>query len=135
MEEQHAALVAESLIVLGLMFRTRGIHALSLSLVGLEDRDSLRVLHGAFAPANGATVLTRRFTTSGSTSTRSARPVPAGPRYAAERVRPGHALVPVNWLPSGRTKPVACTAQLGRDHRKYGVRQEHYAQACARRGC
>lgn len=96
--------------------------------MGLEDRDSLRVLHAAFDPANGAEVLTRRFYNQWFDSDTEVRDL-FPPDLDAQR--DAFALA-MHWvlgeLVAQRAhEPVALLAQLGRDHRKYGVRQEHYA--------
>jgi NAD(P)H-flavin reductase/hemoglobin-like flavoprotein len=95
--------------------------------VGLDDRDSLRTLRAAIDPVFGDNELVRRFYTDWfalDPTTRDMFP----PDMTAQRASFGRAL----WWVLGeiieqRTEePVAFLAQLGRDHRKYGVRQEHY---------
>lgn len=96
--------------------------------MGLEDRDSLRVLHAAFAPENGAAVLTRRFYNQWfaiDTGVRDLFP----PDLEAQR---NAFALAMHWVlgelvAQRANEPVALLAQLGRDHRKYGVRREHYA--------
>jgi len=96
--------------------------------VGLLDRDSLRVLHDAFAPENGAEVLVRRFYNQWfaiDTEVRDLFPPDL------EHQRNAFALA-IHWVlgelvAQRAEEPVAFLAQLGRDHRKYGVRHEHYA--------
>ncbi|BBY44577.1 FAD-binding oxidoreductase [Mycolicibacterium celeriflavum] len=95
--------------------------------MGLDDRDALRVLRDAVDPALGSGELVRRFYTHWfaiDTSVRDLFP----PDMEAQRNRFAQA---VTWvlgeLASQRAQePVAFLAQLGRDHRKYGVAQHHY---------
>jgi NAD(P)H-flavin reductase/hemoglobin-like flavoprotein len=94
--------------------------------VGLEDRDALRVLHDAVHPSD-ATGLIRRFYTRWfdlDVSTRDLFP----PDMEGQRAAFAHAL---HWvygeLAAQRAEaPVAFLAQLGRDHRQYGVQPAHY---------
>lgn len=97
--------------------------------MGLEDRDALRVLHAAFneEAARDASSLIGRFYTrwfSRDVALRDMFP----PDMAGQRAAFAHAM---NWvygeLVAQRAQaPVAFLAQLGRDHRKYGVAPEHY---------
>ncbi|OBG17658.1 2-polyprenylphenol hydroxylase [Mycolicibacterium celeriflavum] len=95
--------------------------------MGLDDRDALRVLRDAVDPALGSGELVRRFYTHWfaiDTSVRDLFP----PDMEAQRNRFAQA---VTWvlgeLAAQRAQePVAFLAQLGRDHRKYGVAQHHY---------
>ncbi|KUH82166.1 MULTISPECIES: FAD-binding oxidoreductase [unclassified Mycobacterium] len=95
--------------------------------MGLDDRDALRTLRDAVDPALGSGELVRRFYTHWfaiDTSVRDLFP----PDMEAQRNRFAHA---VTWvlgeLAAQRAQePVAFLAQLGRDHRKYGVTQHHY---------
>jgi NAD(P)H-flavin reductase/hemoglobin-like flavoprotein len=100
--------------------------------VGLEDRDALRVLRDAFnlndpRLANDATELVRRFYTHW-----FALDVPVRdlfpPEMDAQRAAFAHAL---HWVygelvDQRAEEPVALLAQLGRDHRKYGVLPTQY---------
>jgi NAD(P)H-flavin reductase/hemoglobin-like flavoprotein len=94
--------------------------------VGLEDRDALRLLHDAVHPAE-ATGLIRQFYARWfylDVSTRDLFP----PDMAAQRTAFAEAL---HWvygelIAQRAEAPVAFLAQLGRDHRKYGVRPAHY---------
>jgi NAD(P)H-flavin reductase/hemoglobin-like flavoprotein len=94
--------------------------------VGLEDRDALRVLHGAVHPSD-ATGLIRKFYSRWfdiDISTRDLFP----PDMQAQREAFAQAL---HWVygelvAQRADAPVAFLAQLGRDHRKYGVRPAHY---------
>jgi NAD(P)H-flavin reductase/hemoglobin-like flavoprotein len=87
--------------------------------VSLNDRDALAVLH-----ANG---LIGRFYTRWFSFAASPRDL-FPPDMAAQRAAFAHAL---KWLygelvAQRSHEPVAFLAQLGRDHRKYGVQAEHY---------
>jgi NAD(P)H-flavin reductase/hemoglobin-like flavoprotein len=94
--------------------------------VGLEDRDALRVLHDAVHPSD-ATGLIHRFYSRWfdlDVSTRDLFP----PDMAGQRAAFAQAL---HWvygeLVAQRAEaPVAFLAQLGRDHRQYGVQPAHY---------
>jgi len=93
--------------------------------VSLEDRDALRVLRDAFEPDQPGVVA--RFYThwfAVDTSVRDLFP----PEMDRQRVAFAHAL---HWvygeLVARRAEePVAFLAQLGRDHRKFGVLPRHY---------
>ena len=95
--------------------------------MGLDDREALRTLRDAVDPALGSDDLIRRFYTRWfaiDTSIRDLFP----PDMTAQRSAFGQA---VTWvlgeLVDQRAEaPVAFLAQLGRDHRKYGVTQRHY---------
>ncbi|KUI02648.1 FAD-binding oxidoreductase [Mycobacterium sp. IS-3022] len=95
--------------------------------MGLDDRDALRTLRDAVDPALGSGELVRRFYTHWfaiDTSVRDLFP----PDMEAQRNRFAHA---VTWVlgelaDQRAQEPVAFLAQLGRDHRKYGVAQRHY---------
>lgn len=94
--------------------------------MGLDDRDALRVLHDAFTPddANG---LVRRFYANWFALDVSVRDL-FPPEMAGQRAAFAHAL---HWvygeLVAQRAEaPVAFLAQLGRDHRKYGVLPTQY---------
>jgi len=94
--------------------------------VSLNDRDALAVLHAAIDPddENG---LVRRFYTRWFSLDASPRDL-FPPDMAAQRAAFAHAL---NWVygelvAQRAEEPVTFLAQLGRDHRKYGVLPEHY---------
>jgi NAD(P)H-flavin reductase/hemoglobin-like flavoprotein len=98
--------------------------------VGLDDQDALQVLRDAFAPnkSTGTNELVRRFYTHWfalDTSVRDLFP----PEMDGQRAAFAHAM---HWLygelvEQRADEPVAFLAQLGRDHRKYGVLPAHYA--------
>ncbi|EKF25417.1 oxidoreductase NAD-binding domain protein [Mycolicibacterium hassiacum DSM 44199] len=95
--------------------------------MGLEDRESLRILRDAVDPARGSDELIRRFYTRWFAIDMSARDL-FPPDMADQRMNFGKALA---WflgeLVDRRAhEPVSVLAQLGRDHRKYGVTQRHY---------
>ena len=94
--------------------------------MSLNDRDALAVLHAAIDPDDGNGLIgrfyTRWFSLDG--SPRDLFP----PDMATQRAAFAHAL---NWVygelvAQRAEEPVAFLAQLGRDHRKYGVLPEHY---------
>ncbi len=93
--------------------------------VGLEDREALQVLRDAFRPDD--TELVHRFYTHWfalDTSVRDLFP----PEMAGQRAAFAQAM---HWLygelvAQRADEPVAFLAQLGRDHRKYGVLPAHY---------
>lgn len=93
--------------------------------MGLEDRDALQVLRDAFKP--DGTELVHRFYDHWfalDTSVRDLFP----PEMSGQRAAFGQAM---HWLygelvAQRADEPVAFLAQLGRDHRKYGVLPEHY---------
>lgn len=97
--------------------------------MGLDDRDALQVLRDAFAPdpSTGSNELVRRFYTHWfalDTSVRDLFP----PEMDSQRAAFAHAM---HWLygelvAQRADAPVAFLAQLGRDHRKYGVAPGHY---------
>ncbi|KRE27648.1 2-polyprenylphenol hydroxylase [Mycobacterium sp. Soil538] len=93
--------------------------------MGLEDRDSMRILRDALD--SGAEQLVADFYTRWFAADLSARDL-FPPDMATQRKVFGHAL---NWLcdeliAQRAEEPVAFLAQLGRDHRKYGVTPGHY---------
>jgi NAD(P)H-flavin reductase/hemoglobin-like flavoprotein len=95
--------------------------------VGLEDRDALRMLRDAVDPASGSDDLIRQFYTHWFALDMSARDL-FPPDMEAQRGAFAHAMT---WLfgeliAQRAEEPVAFLAQLGRDHRKYGVTQSHY---------
>lgn len=93
--------------------------------MGLEDRESMHILRDALDVGDDALVgdfYTRWFATD--LSARDLFP----PEMATQRKVFGHAL---SWLcdeliAQRAEEPVSFLAQLGRDHRKYGVTSEHY---------
>jgi NAD(P)H-flavin reductase len=94
--------------------------------VSLNDRDALAVLHAAVDPDDANGLIGRFYTRwfSFDVSPRDLFP----PDMAAQRAAFAQAL---KWLygelvAQRSEEPVAFLAQLGRDHRKYGVRPEHY---------
>ncbi|MDD4866477.1 MAG: FAD-binding oxidoreductase [Mycobacterium sp.] len=99
--------------------------------MSLEDRDALRVLRDAFADGapghNRADELVRRFYTHWFAVDGSVRDLfPAA--MAGQRAAFAHAL---HWVygelvAQRAEEPVSFLAQLGRDHRKYGVLPGHY---------
>ncbi|MBS4728416.1 2-polyprenylphenol hydroxylase [Mycobacterium sp. SM1] len=93
--------------------------------MGLQDRDALRVLHAAIDPCDND--LVRRFYTHWFALDVSLRDL-FPPDMHSQRGAFAHAL---HWvygeLAAHRAQePVALLAQLGRDHRKYGVTEAHY---------
>ena len=96
--------------------------------MGLEDRDSVRILRDAFDPALGSEQLVGDFYTRWFAADLSARDL-FPPDMATQRRAFAHAMC---WLcdeliAQRAEEPVAFLAQLGRDHRKYGVTPAHYA--------
>jgi NAD(P)H-flavin reductase/hemoglobin-like flavoprotein len=94
--------------------------------VSLNDRDALAVLHAAVDSDDGNGLIGRFYTRwfSFAVSPRDLFP----PDMAAQRAAFAQAL---KWLygelvAQRSEEPVAFLAQLGRDHRKYGVLPEHY---------
>ena len=95
--------------------------------MGLDDRDALRVLRDTVDPALGSDELIRRFYTRWFAIDMSVRDL-FPPDMTAQRNAFATA---VTWLfgelvHQRAQEPVAFFAQLGRDHRKYGVTQRHY---------
>ncbi|MEH3139238.1 MAG: FAD-binding oxidoreductase [Mycobacterium kyogaense] len=93
--------------------------------MGLEDRESMHILRGAFDTDDD--VLVGDFYTRWFAADLSARDL-FPPEMATQRKVFGHALT---WLcdeliAQRAEEPVAFLAQLGRDHRKYGVTSAHY---------
>ena len=94
--------------------------------MSLNDRDALAVLHAALDPDDANGLIGRFYTRwfSFQASPRDLFP----PDMATQRAAFAHAL---KWLygelvAQRSHEPVAFLAQLGRDHRKYGVLAEHY---------
>ncbi len=95
--------------------------------MGLEDRDALRTLRAAVDPASGSDEFVRRFYTRWfaiDTSVRDLFP----PDMDEQRSRFAQAMTWLfgEFIEQRAQEPVAFLAQLGRDHRKYGVTQRHY---------
>ena len=95
--------------------------------MGLEDRDALRLLRSALDPPDADNELVCRFYTRWfaiDPSVRDLFPADMGGQRAAF----GEALrwVMGELVARRSDEPVAFLAQLGRDHRKYGVTQQHY---------
>ena len=95
--------------------------------MGLDDRDALRILRDAVDPALGSDEVIRRFYTRWFAIDISARDL-FPPDMGAQRTAFAKAMT---WLftemiAQRAQEPVAFLAQLGRDHRKYGVTQRHY---------
>ena len=96
--------------------------------MGLEDRESIRILRDAFDADLGSEALISEFYTRWFASDMSARDL-FPPDMVKQRLVFGQAMC---WLcdeliAQRSDQPVAFLAQLGRDHRKYGVTQAHYA--------
>ncbi len=95
--------------------------------MGLDDRDALCLLRDAVDPALGSDDLIRRFYTRWFAIDIAVRDL-FPPDMDAQRAAFANAMT---WLFSEliahrAQEPVAFLAQLGRDHRKYGVTQRHY---------
>lgn len=96
--------------------------------MGLDDRDALKVLRDAFAAPDGADGFVGRLFTRFFGTDPSARDLfPAD--LAGTRVAFSQAMSWVygEFIAQRAQEPVSFLAQLGRDHRKYGVTQRHYA--------
>ncbi len=96
--------------------------------MGLDDRDALRVLHDAFAvPSDGTGVVAQFFTRWFGTDPSVRDLFPAD--LTTQRAAFAHAMSWVlgEFIAQRAQEPVTLLAQLGRDHRKYGVTQRHYA--------
>ncbi|MCX2932803.1 FAD-binding oxidoreductase [Mycobacterium sp. CVI_P3] len=99
--------------------------------MGLEDRDALAVLQAAFensgAPGSDSDLLVQRFYTRWFALDAEVRDL-FGPELAPQRSAFGEAMHWVfgEFVAQRAQAPVAFLAQLGRDHRKYGVTQQHY---------
>jgi NAD(P)H-flavin reductase len=96
--------------------------------VGLEDRESMRILREALDVDRGSDQLIADFYTRWFASDLSARDL-FPPDMHKQRAAFSEAMC---WLcdqliAQRSDEPVAFLAQLGRDHRKYGVTQAHYA--------
>ena len=95
--------------------------------MGLEDRDALRILRAAVDPPSAENEVVHRFFTHWFAIDPAVRDL-FPPDMGDQRKAFGHAL----WWVLGELiarrseEPVAFLAQLGRDHRKYGVTEQHY---------
>jgi NAD(P)H-flavin reductase/hemoglobin-like flavoprotein len=95
--------------------------------VGLDDRDALTRLRAAVTPPHGSDGVIGQFYMRWFAVDMSARDL-FPPDMGAQRIAFGQALT---WLlgeliEQRAEEPVAFLAQLGRDHRKYGVTNHHY---------
>lgn len=95
--------------------------------MGLDDREALATLRAAVDPEAGSDELIRRFYTRWFAIDASVRDL-FPPDLERQRAVFGQAMT---WLlgeliAQRAEEPVAFLAQLGRDHRKYGVTQRHY---------
>lgn len=95
--------------------------------VGLDDRDALATLRAAFDPQAGSNELIHRFYTRWFAVDGEVRDL-FPPDLSRQRTVFAEAMT---WLfgeliAQRADEPVAFLAQLGRDHRKYGVTQRHY---------
>lgn len=95
--------------------------------MGLDDREALATLRAAVDPSTGSDELIRRFYTRWFAIDGSVRDL-FPPDLQHQRTVFAQAMT---WLlgemiEQRAEQPVAFLAQLGRDHRKYGVTQRHY---------
>ena len=95
--------------------------------MGLEDRDALRLLRSALDPPDADNELVCTFYTGWFAIDPSIRDL-FPPDMGGQRAAFGEALrwVMGELVARRSDEPVAFLAQLGRDHRKYGVTQQHY---------
>ena len=95
--------------------------------MGLEDRDALRVLQAALDPQAGSDELVRRLYNRWFAVDAGVRDL-FPPELDHQRAAFGQAMHWVfgEFVAQRAQTPVAFLAQLGRDHRKYGVTQQHY---------
>jgi NAD(P)H-flavin reductase/hemoglobin-like flavoprotein len=95
--------------------------------MGLEDRDALRVLQAALDPRAGSDELVRRLYNRWFALDVDVRDL-FPPELDQQRAAFGQAMHWVfgEFVAQRAQAPVAFLAQLGRDHRKYGVTQQHY---------
>ena len=95
--------------------------------MGLEDRESLRILRAAIDPPSADNELVGDFYTRWFAIDPAIRDL-FPPDMVGQRAAFGEAL----WWVLGEViaqrakEPIAFLAQLGRDHRKYGVTEQHY---------
>lgn len=96
--------------------------------MGLDDREALMTVRAAVDPAHGGADVIGRFYSRWFASDLSARDL-FPPELATQRTAFSQALFWVlgEFIEQRAEEPVAFLAQLGRDHRKYGVGQQHYA--------
>lgn len=96
--------------------------------MGLEDRAALRILHDAFAapPADSDGVVNRFFRHWFGTDPSVRDLFPADVTAQRDAFARALSWVYGELLAQRAQQPVAFLAQLGRDHRKYGVTQRHY---------
>lgn len=95
--------------------------------MGLDDRDALQILRDAVDPEHGSDALIRDFYTHWFATDLTVRDL-FPPDMTQQRTVFARAMT---WLfgeliDQRAEEPVAFLAQLGRDHRKYGVTQQHY---------
>lgn len=95
--------------------------------MGLDDREALMTVRAAVDPDRGGDGVISRFYTRWFATDLSARDL-FPPDLAAQRTAFGQALSWVlgEFIDQRAEEPVAFLAQLGRDHRKYGVAPQHY---------
>jgi NAD(P)H-flavin reductase/hemoglobin-like flavoprotein len=95
--------------------------------VGLEDRDALQTLRAAIDPPSPDNELIREFYTRWFALDPAIRDL-FPPDMGAQRAAFGHALgwVLGELMAQRSEEPIGFLAQLGRDHRKYGVADGHY---------
>lgn len=95
--------------------------------MGLDDREALMTVRAAVDPDRGGDGVIGRFYTRWFATDLSARDL-FPPDLAAQRTAFGQALFWVlgEFIDQRAEEPVAFLAQLGRDHRKYGVAPQHY---------
>lgn len=99
--------------------------------MGLDDRDALQVLRDNFtAPDSAQSFVGRLFTRWFGTNPSTRDLFPAD--LAATRIAFAQAMSWVygEFIAQRAQEPVSFLAQLGRDHRKYGVMQQHYDSMC-----
>lgn len=96
--------------------------------MGLDDREALLTVQALVDPARGGDDVVGRFYTRWFAADLSARDL-FPPDLAAQRTAFSQALFWVlgEFIEQRAEEPVAFLAQLGRDHRKYGVGHQHYA--------
>lgn len=99
--------------------------------MGLEDRESLQVLQSALDDPDRADALMRRFYASWFYLDDSVHDL-FPPDLSHQRLAFTQALrwLVGEFLAQRAAEPVAFLAQLGRDHRKYGVTEAHYHRMC-----
>jgi NAD(P)H-flavin reductase/hemoglobin-like flavoprotein len=96
--------------------------------VGLEDRESMRILRDAFDFDRGSDRLIADFYLRWFSADLSARDLfPPDMHKQREAFSQAMCWLCDQLIAQRAEEPVAFLAQLGRDHRKYGVTQAHYA--------